>query len=380
AQACHHDNFDNWDSKHNPWNAVRVGPQKNIVRLWQEAARARGLYFGVTEHLGATFNWFAVNKGCDKTGRYAGVPYDGNDPEYESLYLPNRGETRECWYTANEWWHEHWFKRILDLIDQHKPDLLYSDGPLPFNIPGKGLTRPEAGLAIVAHLYNTSIREHGENRAVYNQKDTNPDVFRIGVLDIERGGMQECPDHTWQTDTCVGGWFYNFQHKYKTPKHVIEMLIDIVSKNGNLLLNIPQRPDGSHDEECLYLLDEMAAWIAVNGEGIYGTRPWRVCEEGPTRSNESGAFKESELTWTSKDFRFTSKNGDVYAFIMQWPEDGLVFIRSLANGPNPPAGRVSLLGHNEPLEFTQNEYGLGVRLPERAPSRYMCCLKVEFES
>ncbi len=137
AQAAHHDNFDNWDSKHNRWNAVKVGPKKNIVQLWQDAARKRGLPFGLTEHLAATYTWFSYNKGADKTGPYAGVPYDGSDPEFEDLYLPNRDAyeipDKKPWLTDNPWWHEHWLARVKDMIDQHKPDLLYSDSHLPFD-------------------------------------------------------------------------------------------------------------------------------------------------------------------------------------------------------------------------------------------------------
>src|SRR5205814_362343 len=145
AQAVHHDNFDNWDSTHHRWNAVRLGPERDIVGLWHEAARRRGLRFGLSEHLAATFSWMRFNKGCDPAGPYAGVPYDGNDPQYEDLYLPNQGESDQ-WYTDNAWWHQRWFARIKDLVDQHQPDLLYSDGGVPFGATGLGL---------IAHLYNT---------------------------------------------------------------------------------------------------------------------------------------------------------------------------------------------------------------------------------
>ena len=131
GQAVHHDNFDNWDSRHNPWNSVRVGPKANITALWQEAARKRGLPFGLSEHLGACFSWMRFSKGRDADGPYAGVPYDGNDPEFEDRYLPNQGEPDQ-WYTSNPFWHERWFLRIQDVIDQHEPDLLYSDGGVPF--------------------------------------------------------------------------------------------------------------------------------------------------------------------------------------------------------------------------------------------------------
>jgi len=376
AQAVHHDNFDNWGSKHHPWNAVQVGPKKNIVQLFQDAARKRGLRFGVTEHLGATFKWFAVNKDADKVGPYAGVPYDGNDPEYESLYLPNKGEVKDGWYTDNPWWHQRWFNRMKDLVDQHQPDLFYSDGGVPFYRPNDGVNCPDAGLHLIAHLYNTSAGVHGGNEAVYNQKDTNPEVHTVGVLDIERGMQREIAEHYWQTDTCVGGWFYNVRRQYKTPKHVLEMLINIVSKNGNLLLNFTQRPDGTLDEECLHILDCMARWTAVNGEGILQTRPWKVAGEGPLLAPESGAFKEAEMEWTDQDYRFTAKDGVVYAFQMKWPDCGKAIVRSLSADDNPRVTNVELLGYDGKVEFEQSWAGLTVRLPEAKQWDFAHCLKV----
>ena len=361
AQAVHHDNFDNWNSRHHKWNAVKVGPRKDIVGLWHEAARQRGLRFGVSEHLGATFKWFAPNKDCDKTGPYAGVPYDGNDPAYEDLYLPNKGAILDGWYTANAWWHQRWLERITDLVDQHQPDLLYSDGAVPFG---------EVGLRLIAHLYNTSAGLHGGvNEAVYNQKSTDPEVYPVGVLDIERGGQPDIFPHPWQTDTCVGGWFYDVRQAYKTPKHVVEMLVDIVSKNGNMLLNLPQRPDGTLDEECLHIARSMARWIKVNGEGIYGTRPWKVAGEGST-APQGGAFKESAVEWTSQDFRFTSKAGRIYAFLMKWPDDGKALIKSLALKRSPRVSGVRLLGLKTNLPFEQTESGLAIHLPDKPTSEY----------
>ncbi|MDQ2732888.1 MAG: alpha-L-fucosidase, partial [Armatimonadota bacterium] len=357
GQAMHHDNFDNFDSQYNKWNSVNIGPQKDIVALWKEAAQAHGLPFGLTEHLGASFNWFGVNKSSDKSGPHAGVPYDGVDPAYEDLYYRNAGYSLERgWYTDNEEFHTHWFNRIKDVIDKYQPDLLYSDGGVPFG---------EVGQRIVAHLYNTSAAKHGQNRAVYNQKDTNPEVYTVGVLDIERGQMNSIAEHPWQTDTSVGDWFYNVRDVYKTPQHVIEMLVDIVSKNGNLLLNIPQKPDGSLDEECDYLLRQMAAWMKSNGEGIFGSRPWQVPGEGPS-SAEGGAFKEAALEWSSADFRFTQNGDTLYAYGMRWPEDDQAVITSLAADNGSRVTAVRLLGHG-PVPFQQSAAGLTITLPQITP-------------
>jgi alpha-L-fucosidase len=365
AQAMHHDNFDNFDSAHNRWNSVNIGPKKDICTLWKAAAANRGLPFGVTEHLAASFNWWGVNKGADKTGAYAGAPYDGANQQYAGLYHDNLGYSLDMdtsipgdaihkgWYTANEAFHAHWFDRIKDVIDKLQPDLLYSDGGVPFDIYGR---------SIIAHLYNTSAAIHGENRAVYNQKDTNPDIYTFGVLDIERGQMKDIAEHPWQTDTSVGDWFYNVKDVYKTPAHVLQSLVDIVSKNGNLLLNIPQKPDGTLDDECTWLLKQIGKWIAVNGEGIFGTRPWIVSGEGPTTSPE-GAFNESAVAWRQEDFRFTSKGNVVFAFAMRSPETNAMLIRSLGSSNARRAMSVRLLGVGE-ARFVQEPGALFVALPD----------------
>ena len=358
GQAMHHDNFDNFDSAHNRWNSVNIGPKRDIVRLWQDAAKAHGLPFGLSEHLGASFNWFGVNKGRDKIGPYAGVPYDGNEASSEALYYRNEGYSLEKgWYTDNEEFHWHWFARIKDVIDKYQPDLLYSDGGVPFG---------EVGLRIIAHLYNTSAAHHGGvNQAVYNQKDTDPQVYTVGVLDIERGQREDIAEHPWQTDTSVGDWFYNVKDVYKTPRQVLETLVDIVSKNGNLVLNIPQRPDGTIDDECEYLLKQMAAWMPANGEGLFGSRPWTVSGEGAAAA-KAGAFHEAAVEWSPADFRFTRKGETLYAYQMRWPEDGRAVLRSLASGKAPRVTGVRLLGQGS-LTFEQTGDGLAIPLPPQTP-------------
>ena len=378
AQAAHHDNFDNWDSAHNRFNSVSMGPKKDIVGSWQSAAEKFGLPFGVSEHLGATFSWWSHNKNCDKTGPYAGVPYDGNDPDYEDFYLPNHhepvlGQQAENWYTSNPWWHDKWFDRIKDLIDKYHPDLLYSDGTVPFG---------EHGLGIIAHLYNTSAALHdGTNLAVYNHKDRNPLVYKVGVLDIERNVQNAVFPYPWQTDTCVGGWFYDVRRHYKTAQQVIEMLVDIVAKNGNLLLNFTQKPDGTLDDECLAILADLTAWIKVNGEGIYDTRPWHIGMEGEVNASQD-RFKEDALEWTPQDYRFTCKGNTVYAFQMGWPDDGMALIKAFTSGRGyrmkiADVQAVELLGYEGAVSFEHDEQGLVIRgLPTERPVQCAHCFKV----
>jgi len=379
AQAMHHDHFFNYDSKIHRWNSVNMGPKKDIVALWKNTADKKGLPFGFSEHLGATFSWWRWNKGSDKEGAYKGVPYDGNDPAFEDLYLPNREhydsnqkfEDLEPWYSPNKWWHKRWFDVIRELIDLYQPDFLYTDGVLPF-----GDNAYEAGLNAVAHLYNTSAANHnGKNYAVYTQKDRRQEIYSVGVLDIERSQSPDINPNPWQTDTCLGDWFYNVRTVYKKPGHVIEILVDIISKNGNLLLNVPQKPDGTIDDECTYTLKEMAKWIRVCGEGVYGTRPFRVAGEGYSKVHIEG-FREDAVNWTSSDFRFTTKGNTVYAFQMRWPDDNRAVIKSLT--PADKVKTVRLLGVGS-VPFEQPYGTLVVNLPDNKPTEYVNCIAIELE-
>ncbi|MFD5316643.1 alpha-L-fucosidase [Streptomyces sp. NPDC127098] len=382
ALASHHDHFLTYPSRLHRWNAAEVGPGKDIVGLWRAAAHRHGLPFGLTEHLGAAFSWWAVNKGSDATGPRAGVPYDGADPAFEDLYLPNHEHHRAGrrpdpvapWYTPDEWWHLRWLELVTEMIDRYQPDLLYSDGAPPFGPQGL-----DAGLRAAAHLYNTSAAANdGHNQAVYLHKDRQEHVRRIGVLDVERSQEERLTPYPWQTDTCVGGWFYDVRAVYKTPAHVIEILVDVVAKNGNLLLNIPQLPDGTIDEECRHLLTELADWMALCGEGIHGTRPFRDGVEGSSGVVVDG-FTETRVPWTAADHRLTRRDRTVYAFQMAWPKDGRTVIRSIRLEDRVAA--VRLLGHG-PVPFDQIYPGgeLVVDLPDHAPTPYVNALAVELGS
>jgi alpha-L-fucosidase len=368
ALAVHHDNFDCWASRHHGWNSVNVGPQKDIVGLWKEAAARHGLRFGVTEHLERSYSWFNTNKLADKAGPFAGVPYDGASPQFVDFYFPPHGDIARA-YPANppDWWKKQWFQRIRDLVDQYEPDLLYTDGAIPFGGVGRRL---------VAHLYNQNAHRHGgKNEAVYTLKnlqgphalDHGEYVEGIGVLDMERGVVADIQAQPWQTDTCIGGWYYDRRKEYKTAAHVIHMLIDIVSKNGNLLLNFPLRPDGTLDDESQYVVQGVGRWMAMNGETIYETRPWRVFGEGPTRSG-GGAFNEAAQAWTAEDFRFVCKGDTVYAFQMEWPANRTTLIKSLKLDREVRVQDVRLVGHEAIVPWSQTVQGLQIDLPPARPS------------
>jgi alpha-L-fucosidase len=390
GQAMHHDHFFNYPSKINPFNSEKMGPMKDITGLWKKAAENQGLPFGLSEHLGATFSWWAVNKGADRQGPWAGVPYDGNDPAYRDYYMDNlehydrNSDNTELkvWYTSNQKHHEYWLRVMKEVIDLYTPDLIYSDGGLPFAMRTDGhfgyhqaLTDPayRYGLEAVSCLYNASIKKYGENRAVYTQKDPREEVYTVGLLDIEKSQLPGIAKYPWQTCTCIGNWFYDVRQEFKKPGHIIEMLIDIISKNGTMLLNILQKPDGTVDEETSCLLDEMAAWFPVCGEGIHGSRPWRVYGEGPSGVVIDG-FREEEVRWTETDWRFTCKGSTVYAFMMKAPDNRVAVIRSFTE--KEKAVEVRLPGEG-PLPFSQNYGVLTVKLPEKLPTGYTNCLAVK---
>ena len=381
AQAMHHDHFFNYPSKINPMNSWEVGPKKDIIGLWKAAAKKHNLPFGVTEHLGASFSWWRVNKGSDSYGPYKGVPYDGCDPQWRDFYFDNSEHPVENpddlypWYTPNTKYHAYWKACIKELIDKYEPDLLYSDGGLPFSLDWNTETADQDfadGLEIVAHLYNTSIKRHGKNRAVYTQKDRKIEVYRTGILDIEKSqlaGIQELP---WQTDTCIGNWFYDVRQTYKRPDQIIDMAVDIASKNGTMLLNVLQRPDGSIDDEAEYILKELASWIPICGEGLYGTRPWKTFGEGDTRVKIQG-FTEDKTSWSPTDIRFTCKGNTVFAFLMGGGKNGAAVLRSLNEGEQVQS--VRLLGADE-CHFV-HEFGvLTVRLPQALPAAYVNALAI----
>ena len=365
SMGVHHDNFDLWDSAHNGWNAVKMGPKRDIVKAWQDAARKQGLRFGVSEHLGASFTWFQDSHKADKEGPKAGVPYDGANPEWQDLYhFPAEAGDTE-WYSKNPKWHREWYGRIKDLVDKYHPDLLYTDGGVPFG--------NETGMAMIAYLYNTdAVRHGGKAEAIYTCKQDGENRW---IEDMERGVLKGIKRHVWQTDTSIGDWYYNRNWKFRPVSWVIHMLADIVSKNGNLLLNVVQKPDGSLDSEVEAMLGGLGTWMDLNGEAIYGTRPWLVYGEGSIRA-KGGAFKE-DFAYTARDIRFTTKAGALYAIVMGWPADGQVTIRSLAEIPE--GGKVtgvSLLGSPERIEWKRDGSGLTVTLPAKRLSEIAIVLRI----
>jgi alpha-L-fucosidase len=361
SMGVHHDNFFLWNSKLHPkWNSVNMGPKKDVVGLWQQAAKKEGLYFGVSEHLAASYTCFQDSHKSDRLGDKAGVTYDGNNPEYWDLYHEPAQPGDGGWLTNNPKWHRDWYDRIQELVDLYHPDLLYSDSPLPFG---------DVGRSLVAHYYNTALK-YNKKGVVYNCKIMPSDGR--WVRDVERGITEEISEDPWQTDTSIASWFYTFGMKYRTGSEIIQMLVDIVSKNGNLLLDVTQTPEGDLEFGALQILDDLAVWIADNGEAIYGTRPWKVYGEGPsvTEKQEKGEFDgiKDVRNYRQGDLRFTVKGNNLYVFCMEKPE-GDISVKSL--GLKTATGRkiksIRLLGSKEKLKWTQNNEETVIQKPKQLP-------------
>jgi alpha-L-fucosidase len=357
--AVHHDNFDLWNSKYHKWNSVNMGPKKDITGMWREAALKYGLRFGATTHLERSYSWFQVNKGADKSGPYAGVPYDGADANYRDFYHdPNADTNMKHPKNPPVHWRKEWAMRIMDLIDNYKLDFLYFDGAVPFQGDDNGKT----GFEVIAHLYNQSMKWHnGRQEAVMTIKkfkDHGIYVDGIATQDMERKRAGAMMDEPWQTDTSIGPWGYHAGAKYRTVDQIVDEMIDIVSKNGNMLLNVPPKADGTLDGETEKVLLGIGRWFDINGEAIYGTRPW--------------------IKYGDEKLRFTRKGDTLYVISLEWPGDGQM-LEVPAADLGDMAGKVkdvTLLGHNGKLQWKQDESGLTITMPGKAPCENAYSFKV----
>lgn len=394
----HHDNFDLWDSKYQKWNSVNMGPKKDILAGWEKAARANGMYFGVSIHSAHAWTWYETAQRADKEGPKKGIPYDGKltkedgkgkwwegyDPQ--ELYVQNHplsvesentGRIHSQWGWENgasiptEEYFLNFFDRNVDMINKYHPDLIYYDDT---GMPLWPVS--DAGMRVVAHLYNKSMKENkGRNEAVVFAKILTEEQKECLVWDVEKGVPDSIQEKPWQTCTCLGGWHYEKsiydQNRYKSAKTVVHMLVDIVSKNGNMLLSVPMRGDGTIDDKEEAILNDIAAWMDKNKEGIFGTRPWNIFGEGPvaedTNPLHAQGFNEgNHKPYTAEDIRFVTKGDALYAHVLAWPKDGKVIIKSLAEGSSlyqESIQKVSLLGTDEGVSYKRTADGLIVELP-----------------
>ena len=375
-----------------------MGPKQDILAGWEKAARKYGLYFGVSLHSDHAWSWYEPSQRHDTKGPKKGIPYDGKltkedgkgkwwegyDPQ--ELYVQNHPLSENSW--DNGMIHSQWawgngvsvpsqnyvtnfYNRTLDVINRYNPDLLYFDVTvLPF------YPISDADLKIASHFYNHSMKTHnGKLEAVLFGKILDENQRKALVWDVERGAPNEIISQPWQSCSCIGGWHYNTSiyenNSYKSAANVVKLLVDIVSKNGNLLLSVPLRADGTFDEKEEKILKEFGAWMKINSEAIYDSRPWKVFGEGPIADSDialnAQGFNEGAYgVATSKEIRFTQKGNNLYAVALAWPEDGMIVIKSLSESSrlfNEKINEVELLGYGK-IDFIQTEKGLEVSLPE----------------
>lgn len=395
ALANHHDNMDTWDSKYQPWNSMNLGPKKDLIAGWAKAAKDQGLPFGVSVHAARAWGWNDVSKGADKIGIKTGVPYDGNqtaaqgkglwweglDPQAD-LYAQNHGPKDK--YSAD--YMRKFYNRTMDLVNRYHPDMLYFDDDISRGLPLYN-DDPTIGLRIAAHFYNVNMAANGGKlNGLIAAKKLSPERKKSLLFDIERGGAADILPEPWQTDTCIGTWHYDRgvgeRNGYKKPSEIISMLADIVSKNGNLMLSIPVRADGTIDDNEVHFLNEVGAWLQVNGEAIYATRPWKIFGEGPVVEDAAVHLGTGEVIEKKvrplgvDDIRFTrSKDGKtVYAIVCGIPTKELL-IKSLGEGAAPIAS-VTLLGSSGKIEWTQKPDGLAISPVEKWPSAYAAAFKI----
>ena len=392
ALGNHHDNFDLWDSQYQPWNSMNIGPKKDVLALWNEAAQKAGLPFGVSLHADHAWTWYEPAQRYDLNGPMMAVPYDGKmtvddgkgkwweglDPQL--LYRQNHEPSQGSW--ANGMIHRQWgwengaalpsqefvtnfYNRTLDVINRYNPDLLYFDVTV---IPFHNIS--DAGLKIATHFYNHSIATHNNLQAVMFGKILDEEQRKALVWDVERGAPNYILDEPWQTCTCIGGWHYNTDiyknNSYKSAATVIKMMADVVSKNGNLLLSVPLRADGTFDEKEHAILEEIGAWMHQNGEAIYGTRPWKIFGEGPIAEADielvAQGFNEGTYAGaTAEEIRFTTKGNSIYAIPLAWPQKNRLNIKSIKQG-EADIENIQLLGYGQ-VNYSLSPTGLEVSLP-----------------
>jgi alpha-L-fucosidase len=377
SMGSHHDMFFLWNSKIHKWNSVNMGPHKDVVGLWQKAAKKEGLRFGVSEHLAASFNWFQTSHGSDKTGEFAGISYDGHDPRYSDLYhSPSDSSDMKKWLTNNPEWHKQWLENVTELIDNYHPDLLYSDSKLPFG---------DFGRKMVAHYYNQDIAKNkGKLEAVYTPKEFSDGKW---VQDVERGVLDSISPFPWQTDTSIGDWYYRTGQKYKSANDVAQLLIDVVSKNGNLLINVVQTPEGDLEPDVIKIVSEIGEWTKLYGEGIYATRPWKVYGEGPStiKSNQKkgqyGGLTDTRK-YESSDIRYTTKGNDLFAFCLNVPQGDIkmYLLGRQSKYLDRPISSITLLGSKEKLNWTQSDGDLSIKKPVNYPAWLVTGFKIEFKN
>jgi alpha-L-fucosidase len=361
--AEHHDGFAMWDTKWSEWNAAKMGPKRDIVGELSRAIKKRNMKFVTAFHHAE--NWFFFPT-WDKR-------YDCGDPRYSGLY----GEIHEKGAMPSKAFLEKWQGKIIEVIDKYEPDFIWFDF-------GLDLINEEYTKDFLAYYYNKALSQKKEVLVTYKEHDLPPGV---GINDLELGQESEMTYHEWITDSTVDngqGWGYVKGHGFKTLDNLIDNLVDRVSKNGYLLLNVGPRPDGTIPDEAKELLLGMGKWLKVNGEAIYGTTPWTIAGEGPTKlEGRKSSFNErTDLKYTAEDIRFTVKDNNLYAAVLDWPGDK-VLIKSMVKPKRTWMGlypseivSITMLGDGKELKWELTKEGLVIETPKSKPCDYAFVFKI----
>jgi len=359
----HADGFAMWESRVSRWNAAQMGPKRDIVGELAKAIRKRKMKFIVTLHHQWLWGWYPTTE----------ASADASDPALADLYgppVPPSGFARNDPKRSADFCRT-WEDKIREVIDRYQPDLLWFDSRM-------GMVDESYRKSFLAYYYNQAASWGREVAVTYKNKDLPPGA---GIVDLERGRMAKSTPYPWLNDDsiCWKSWCHIQDPDYKSTDRLVDGLVDIVSKNGNLLLNIPPRSDGVIPQPVRQRLREMGEWLRVNGEAIYGTRPFKVFGEGPTEVKE-GHFGERHIKeFTAQDVRFTTRGNVLYAIVLAWPREETT-VKTLAKSC-PLAGgtvsAVSLLGCDEKLTWVQNEGGLTVTMPGRKPCKHAFVLRID---
>ena len=350
--AEHHDGFAMWDSALTKWDAKDMGPHRDLIGDLAAAARRQGLHFGVSNHRVEHYSFIPI----------PATPSDLTDPAYQDFYW-----TMNHSDALYQKFLEDWVARNLELIDKYHPEALYFDN----GINSRSLDPVK--LKVTAYFYNRA-KERGQEVTMFSKGAGESAAYLTGAVhDLERGRMPDISPELWQEDTSIAhnSWGYNDDPlQYRNAGELIRELVDCVSKNGNYLLNLAPRADGTIPEAQQLRLQEIGEWLGLNGEAIYGTRAWTVFGEGPTPQgapNGTRGLTDGMLkVYTARDIRFTTKGDTLYAILFGWPpgdDPALVTSLASARGVQGKVQKVEMLGVAKPLNFTQDEKGLSVQMP-----------------
>lgn len=356
--AEHHDGFAMYDTRFSDWCAAKMGPRRDLIGSLAESVRRQGMVFGVSYHRAE--HWWFMNGGTT-------FDSDVRDGRYSAFYGPAAPDGSQ----PDEAYLENWLARLYEIIDKYHPQLFWFDWWIEQPVFEPYLRR------FASYFYNRGV-QWGQGVAINYKNKSFPE--QAAILDLERGQLSDIRELFWQNDTSISknSWGYVEKQEYKTAESIICDLVDIVSKNGALLLNIGPRPDGTIPETEEQILLDVGHWLDVNGEAIYGTRTWRIYGEGPTQV-ESGMFTDTKrASFTERDMRFTVNGDTLYVTVLAWPH-GPTTIQSLSTNMRlytSEIGDVQLIGAPAEVRWSRDAAGLHVQFPAQKPSNYAYVLKI----